>query len=424
MLPSKGKRGIYEKIICFIYFFVATSVFAIEKCPDGGELKNGVCCKNGKALGGDLRQYSFIRPACGCPDGGKPGVSGHMCCKDGKAYNRETQKYDEVTPYCGCPNGGESVLSAAGLPECCKNNRAWNDLTKKYENLYPSLCGCPDGGKTGNSNSYWCCKNNYQYDEKTQAYDRFSPHECGCPDGGKLKPDSNYGASVCCKNNHAYNKKTKTYDQLSIDACGCPDGSELREGEWGKKWCCKNGLAQTDFEGPLIEVKACGCPDGGQVWEKRFCQKNGYIWNDNSKKYDMPNPILGCPKGSEEKNGVCCKNGYAFNAYTSKFESVNAFCGCQQGSSQSEWGKKYENIMKTELPKVKISDSEKAELNKHTERMVMQFNSFCCKDGKSYNDQTGKFDVDIPLCKPFPKDPKDTMEILWELCRHGVLMCM
>ena len=402
--------------VLFLSLFVVTSVFAIEKCPDGGELRNGVCCKNGKALGGDLKQYSFIRPACGCPDGGKPGVSGHMCCKAGKSYNRETQQYDELTPYCGCPDGGETVLSAGGIPTCCKNYRSWNKLKKIYDGLYPSVCGCPDGGILGASHNYFCCKNNYEYNPKTQVYDDFNPFECGCPDEGKLQADSNYNRSVCCKNNYEYNEETKTYDKLSVDVCGCPVGSELRTGEWGKKWCCKNGLAQSDFEGPLVEIKACGCPDGGQIWQDRFCQKGGYIWNDITKQYDMPNAVLGCPQGTQDKNGVCCKNGYAFNAYTAKFESINGVCGCQKGSRPSEWGTKYKQLLASGGQKRTLEEQA------YENRVIAQLNAVCCKEGKRYNEETGQFDLDSNLCGPFPTTGEELFLKLFEEAKWGRLM--
>lgn len=298
-----------------------------------------------------------------------------------------------------CPEGG--MPGKLHDWECCKNGWYYNEMQKGYTQLFTSECGCPDEGTplteyynsdTGNTvtNNFLCCKNNYKYNTDTRKYDTFSPEFCGCPDGGKIESDGEHNRQICCKNGYTYNKETNSYDKLSVHVCGCPKDSEIRIGEWNKKYCCKDGFAQSDFEGPLVEPKACGCPDGGQVWKDRFCQKNGYMWNDMTKKYDIPNATLGCP----------------------------------QGSVPSEWGKEYAAIMKQKLPGQKISDSERAELEKHTERMIMQFNSFCCKDGKSYNDKTKKFDVDMPLCKPFPKNPKNLMETLWELCSNGILMCM
>ena len=322
-----------------------------------------------------------------------------------------------------CPNGGVE----GAYDQCCKNNFVYNHSTKKYDYVQARLCGCPDGGKPGSSNTYDCCKDNYAYNEETGKYDYLNPEECGCPNGGKINRGVGVnGGNVCCKDGYAHEYYFGTdpviYDEIAPEKCGCPNG--MTPDKKNGAYCCKNGRVYLDKSEYGVQPDRCGCPDGGQVWKDRFCQQNGYVWNDKTKKYDIPNPDLGCPKGSEEKNGVCCKNGYAFNTQTSKFDSVNGFCGCQQGSQPSEWGKIYADMMKQKLSQIKIPDSEKVELKKYTERMVMQFDSFCCKNGKSYNNKTGNFDVDMPLCKPFPKNPNDITETLWKLCSYGILMCM
>ena len=368
-------------------FFVMFGSMAMAGCPNGGELKDGICCKNGKALGGEATAYAMIHPACGCPDGGKKSeLADWFCCKDGKSYDRNTRQYDNDTPYCGsCPDGGIPTPQKDGSVECCKDNQIYNRHTNEYNSVHPRICGCPDGGVPG-TKGYNCCKNDYQYNEETHAYDYLNPGECGCPLGGTVNRGVGAnGGDVCCKNGYAHKYYFGTgpivYDELNPEKCGCPEGAEPSPDGFA---CCKDGFLVGNKYGPSVSANTCGCPLGGAVVDKYHCVKDGFLWNDRDQAYNVVSSRFGCPAGSVEMGGVCCREGLAYNNESGQFDSVDGRCGCPAGSTHSPWGVTLLELGKDE----KLST-------------VM---SLCCQNGKMYNPIKKKFDRETVFCGPVPND--------------------
>jgi len=300
-----------------------------------------------------------------------------------------------------CPDGGVRGLNDS----CCKDGWFYNKYENGYTQLYVPDCGCPDGGVPSGQyknvggyvidTNFSCCKNNYEYDTETRRYDKLYPEICGCPDGGSS--NDYYGNKICCKDGYKYNEDTKSYDEISIEGCGCPAGSELREGQWSVKYCCRDGIALRPYDKPSVEPVVCGCPAGGTIWKGHWvdglsvhvndtCQKNGYLWNENSQKYEIPNASLGCPPESEEKSGFCCKGGYTFNSRTSRWDGVNGVCGCPEGSVQSEWASA-----------LRVYLSGKTKGKEYMTEMAKIFEMACCQNGKLYNEETGRFDAEDPI---------------------------
>lgn len=372
-------------------------------CPDDAEEKDGVCCKDGKGLicvpaydspneEGKCYYMSGLAP-CGCPENGE-GKNG-ICCKDGKRWNISVDPstgmaieygYLYYDPLCGsCPvdkdgRQGRLVETEEYGDICCLEDKLYSTWSFSYDSTN-ALCGCPDGGEPA-EDEQTCCKNNFAYG--IDDYDEFDKAQCGCPEGGEEKGD------FCCKDGRSYECQEKDDKQecsfSEINAvCGCPTDKNGNTGSPGKNGtsCCVNNLGYDEQKNTysIVSAYSCGCPKGTE-------EKDGVCCKDG-REYDgtrngSTNAICGCPVGKDGVSGSrgstdvnCCRNGWAWNEQDQDYTEFNDYaCGCPDNGTLTElW--------------------EGANIN------------ICCKNHKEYNSKTKQYDLENTDCG-CPDDEEET----------------
>ncbi len=238
-------------------------------CPDGGEVKEQICCKNGYAWDEKAKSYSESEEACGCPNGQEKDDEGACCAKDKMLVDggKKCCNEDEEVAAGVCCKKNKVITEPDGTKLCCLDDEEIlkgscclkTDIV--WLNGDEQVCGCPDGqhasefkqndkeikrccpnGKNALDGSGDCCTDDKKY-LATDNKKIYFNDEYEFLTGKYLHPRDNY--YLCCDGD-IYDYKTY------VDGKGLTD----------IKQCCNNGYTGWCPSGVVVSLNqqcSCGC---------------------------------------------------------------------------------------------------------------------------------------------------------------------
>jgi len=325
-------------------------------CPTGSIEIEDTCCRGNKGLtivGTWMLGYS----ACGCTNGGSPGIRG-ACCKDGRMqywdgeyrlnapancpcrYNEVVVSDDKGLEYC-CPSGMDSYSGGRccksdgnGGRICCEEDEVmvWSGKPDGTAgNKGPYVC-CPKGfdtadsdgnccengrGESGDGKTYTCCApgQTWAFHWHTGGQWKGEKHQVCC-DVDKVETAS----GECCDGENQYLsevavtdredgvfRKCCPYGEVAVgpDSSGmiscCPEGKWAYDSE-GKRQCCSSTEAP-GYRSISDTRERLFCCEKDKVTSQGYCcdGENEHISVVSSKDYSGQTNC--CPDGQEAFGG-------------------------------------------------------------------------------------------------------------------------